>query len=403
MNDEAKIKFLSFIPCFTASLSIICSSLILSLIYKTGKAGIKLTTYHRLLLGVAFFDIVFSLGLALGPFLMPSETGLPYAYGNQQSCSFQSFLLTFGMTGFGYSTCLMMYYLLVIRYNLKDQFIARWYEPIFHFIPLTFHTSVAISGFFLQVYNSQGLRCWVGASPLGCEENPDLECKRGGEYEVVFGSYLVVLPQCIYVLLILLFLTALGATVWQQYQRQKRFSFMASDTGMSKERMQLVITQCFLYGFSFLALFVWGVVATFMIFVLNIQYDALGKHFWLTAFISTLVPMQGVFYFCIFIRPRYLSLRRSSPTLNRWQAFLRAINQPAQQSAGSSYSGNILSRRANSKLSHFSETGSSNHLPASSQQTNNVTQSTEKHTTSIHPHQNDDKIANEEHLEPINE
>jgi hypothetical protein len=110
--------------------------------------------------------------------------------------------------------------------------------------------------------------------------------------------------------------------------------------GCLRNGMQSVITQWFLCGFSFLALFSWGVAVTFMKYALNIQYDGLGKHYCIYQHSASDARCSLIFLWLIFIRPRYLSICQSAPTLNRWQAFLRTIiNQPARQSAGSSYGG----------------------------------------------------------------
>mmetsp|Transcript_31275 Transcript_31275/g.75626 ORF Transcript_31275/g.75626 Transcript_31275/m.75626 type:complete len:549 (-) Transcript_31275:904-2550(-) len=315
-----------------------------------------LTTYHTLLSGVAIFDIIFSTALAFGPLLIPSETGFVGAYGSTASCEVQGFMFQLGMGSFAYTTCLMLYYLLVIRYGVQDKRMTKYVEPWLHAIPITFHVSTAVAGLFLDVFNPQApLRCWVATYPTGCDpdwtatgdEDLDraMECTRGAEYTDFFGTYLLVVPQLIYTTLCLLFLIVIAFTVWTQYRRSNRHRFSGSANTMSnsKRQMKMVITQCFLYGLAFLNVTVWGTMVTVLEDFADRQVNLISEQFWLGVLIHVFLPLQGLFFFLIYIRPRYLSLRRDDKDRGRWFAFYTAVFYPISRSgnrAGGSYDSN---------------------------------------------------------------
>eukprot|EP00529_Nitzschia_sp_RCC80_P036341 CAMPEP_0113500626 /NCGR_PEP_ID=MMETSP0014_2-20120614/32445_1 /TAXON_ID=2857 /ORGANISM="Nitzschia sp." /LENGTH=159 /DNA_ID=CAMNT_0000395007 /DNA_START=524 /DNA_END=1000 /DNA_ORIENTATION=- /assembly_acc=CAM_ASM_000159 len=56
------------------------------------------------------------------------------------------------------------------------------------------------------------------------------------------------------------------------------------------------------------------------------EIDVIGDEFWLGVVINFLFPLQGFFFFLIYIRPRYLTLRRENQ--RRWYAFYTAIIYP---------------------------------------------------------------------------
>jgi hypothetical protein len=147
VNVDARINYLVFMPCVAAPVSIMGSFLILLTIYRSSQAGTKMTTYHRLSMGISIFDIIFSIGFALGPLPMPHELGFPGAHGNIATCSFQAFLLQVGMASLSYSTMLMIYYVLMVCFNLTESTITKRAEPLFHAIPIFFHVGTGIAGF----------------------------------------------------------------------------------------------------------------------------------------------------------------------------------------------------------------------------------------------------------------
>jgi len=332
MDDSAKIKFLTYTPTVTASLSLVGSSLTLLTIHRTEKQ--KRKTYHRLMLGISVFDIIMSTGLALGPLPVPADTGLPGAHGNTATCTFQAMLLQLGTASIPYSVMLMVYFVLVIRYGLNNFTMLR-VEPILHLIPILYHLAIAVGGIAPQVYNSQGTLCWIAASPLGCTDDPTVDCERGEEYEELFGLWLLVIPLMIWNFLMMLALLIVAITVIRRYRKSNRFVFEGSSrSAFAKNQTKQVIAQCLLYAVTFVNMLFWGTLGT--ILHLAEAQRIYEKNFWMPCLSVIFVSIQGLFNFLIFIRPRYLTKREQHCEAGRWFALRQAIWNPTSSDSGSS-------------------------------------------------------------------
>jgi len=96
-------------------------------------------TYHRLIFGLSIADILSSLAFILGPIMIPREMDyiIPHAIGNMTTCTLQGFLKDFGLVvAMIYNFCLCFYYLAIIKYNKKDEYIRKNLEPWFHGISI---------------------------------------------------------------------------------------------------------------------------------------------------------------------------------------------------------------------------------------------------------------------------
>lgn len=340
VNYDARLKYLAFIPCAMGPLSILGSVLILLTLYRTKKIlGSKaIHTYHRLLCGIAVFDIILSIAATMGTLMMPAELGIPGAHGNTGTCTFQGFLYQMGIGSFSYSASLMVYYVLVLRFNVSSAKMVKYFEPWLHAIPLIFHFTTGILGLFWEVYNPSGIRCWVGTYPPGCEYSQDdeLDCERGGKHSEVFGLWLTTYATMFVTGIIIICLIIVISTVLQQHYASRQHVYPGSAPNRAQQdRVRLVVSQCLLYGIFFLNVVLWGVAATLMELA-GETFDALGDDFWLASIASTLFPIEGFFYFLIYIRPRYLSLRQRSnnSSLGRWQALKISIWEPENVAAG---------------------------------------------------------------------
>jgi hypothetical protein len=358
---QAKLNFLTFAPVVTGILSLFGSMCTILMIYRTRVCGHSLSTFHRLVLGISIPDAILSFGLSLGPLPAPPVDWLPVVgrRGTIASCTFQGFLLQFGLASFGYTNMLMIYYILVIRYGLSDEVISKKVEPILHLIPLLYHGGSSIAGLILGVFGPQTTTCFVGGHPFACEEDPSTACLRASPETLhTFGTWFTTVPVIFWTLLLILSLSVIAWTVLIKYYASRRFAPVDAtgarnaSTVFSKST-RLVLTQCFLYGISFINVSVWGTMPTLLQLCWDIYPDSLGKQFWLTALGLVFFPIQGLFNFLIYLRPRYLSIRDSYPDVGRWFAFKEAIWYPEaereERNARSSYFG--ASARPSSKTS----------------------------------------------------
>lgn len=161
------MKIISSIFTVTGSLSVLCSGL---LIYHILRSYACLsTTYNRLIFSMSIADIVGSLAHAMSARLSPAELDyvLPSASGTVASCDFQGYLAALGAMGTHfYSSALCFYYLAIVKYNKKDEFIAKKLEPWFHGISVVM--AFFISTVFLlnskYNYGQEGGACFATPS-----------------------------------------------------------------------------------------------------------------------------------------------------------------------------------------------------------------------------------------------
>jgi len=406
---EFRIHYLSYVGCAVAPLSILGSSLTLRAIYyqyyskndhtnaaveRTRLGGSsrnlhsqrqrqrhthKMTTYQRLLAGISIFDIIFSIPWALGPLPLPVPEeggGIIPGYGNTQTCTAQGFFIQLGFCSFIYSHQLMLYFVLVIRYNVREAFMVTYIEPMLHAVPILYGVVTAFLGLSWQVFNSAGVQCWVAGYPLGCEEDDSEEaCIRGGNKVGIFGNWLVVFPFIFFVGFFMLWTLVIAVTVYQRHRSRVSFMFGRGGTAdasfrisslnsslpqqpstttisasspttqqMQTRRQSSVarstnqnnnnnnaltqaMIQALLYGFWFFNFSIWTLLAH-IYYVLGKDFISVGDQFWMAAIAQSLIPLQGLFNFVIYIRPIYLSVRQAYPTQGRWFAVKEAVLRP---------------------------------------------------------------------------
>ena len=150
---ESQLRVISILPMFTGTLSLFGSATVIYIISRS-HAGLK-TTYHRLVFGMASTDILQSLCQAFSTLPVPKGTiGIMYAMGTDTTCNIQGFIQVFScISTLTYLCGLTGYFLLAIKFEVSDEMIEKWYEPIIHFYTIGFSLANSIfvaihSGFF---------------------------------------------------------------------------------------------------------------------------------------------------------------------------------------------------------------------------------------------------------------
>jgi hypothetical protein len=214
-----QIKTYAIIHRITGSVSTIASTCLIVHILRSHH-GLS-TTYHRLVFGLCIADILSSYAQALTTTMAPKEMNylVPYAQGNTATCTAQGFLLAVGVIAAALYNCsICLYYLSIIRYNKKDEYIRNKLEPWFHGTSIIIPLAVGFIGIAMKGYNINGSAsaCFIMPNdPQHCigYENGDtpegfsIPCGRGNGEEnpilylvtsiVGFGSTLIVTPTVI--------------------------------------------------------------------------------------------------------------------------------------------------------------------------------------------------------------
>ena len=196
----------------------------------TGNGG----TYRRLLVGISVIDILSSGALIVIPplnYTVDTEPGT--------LCTADTGFQILGGSAPLYMAFLSFYFLLVIRYNVKDDKISRRYEPIFHFISLGFPISIMISGFFYNVYNPLrvNLGCNAQDYPVGCVDMNDVDCIRGESYKTfaAVGGYI---PFTLVLISIVTNNGLIYSTIRKIELRNRRYDFQYQHQSQLSSRSQ---------------------------------------------------------------------------------------------------------------------------------------------------------------------
>ena len=116
--------------------------------------------YHRILCGISMTDALVSFFMFLSTWPMPTNAdGVQWAVGNRMTCRLQAFFIQFGIASPFYNASLAIYYWLVSVRGWKEVHLHR-IEWFMHVFPLTWGLTSALTGLFLDVYDSANLWCW---------------------------------------------------------------------------------------------------------------------------------------------------------------------------------------------------------------------------------------------------
>jgi hypothetical protein len=328
--SETQVNALVWIPRFSAPLSIIGSACLMHLLRS------KLTnSYNRLIFALSVIDIATSFWWAVGALPVPAEFPIKGAHGNRASCSTQAFMTIFGMLSIlFYNSSLMVYFYLTICVGMTSNKFEKRIEPVLHSVSLLLPLMVSIIGLALGVFNwGGGFRCWVAPSPLGCDRFSAIvgECTRG-EHATAFEWAFINVP--LYVSSVVFYMAVIR--VYCQFRKTTRNARRSSMTNATANTGRQLAVQCILYGLFFANTCIWFVILSIL--------DAAGKTHRIDRIYPIIVltnifyPMQGFFNFFIYIRPRYLRIRRENASKSRGWALCVIFRYPQDEDTTTSSS-----------------------------------------------------------------
>ncbi|KAG7346118.1 hypothetical protein IV203_005186 [Nitzschia inconspicua] len=184
---DSQVIPLALLPIFPGILSVLSSLLILSSIRR--KRSIqqcrdrkrphanqnKLGTYERLLVGMSVFDVISTTTFIWSPFLAPSGYWWPskHPFGNANTCRFAGTMVQLSLANMYYYGCLGIYFLLTIRFHMRQETITNRVEPWMHLSSISLATIPALVGAVIDFYgvNEFFPGCWIDDYPKGCAED----------------------------------------------------------------------------------------------------------------------------------------------------------------------------------------------------------------------------------------
>ena len=350
-RDPQQQMLLAILSTVSGALSMLGSSFIAFCILVRGYRNRgSTTTRDRLLLSMSVIDVLNSIALGLGPLPTPAGAidNVAGAVGTEASCEAQGFAVQLGLSSIPlYNSMLCVFFLLVIGYQWDVGTIYKRIEWVFHLIPLGYGLVTASIGVAMDLFNSTSTLCWIEPSPFACHFAPGLECTKGFNYEAyawIFGGLPLLLSfACIFVTMVWMSRVAyLENRVFKQRYGESSVSVGGDRQVAAVWAQASLYVLAFLssYGFLFIsaALKVYGVTHGFWV-------HCLYRFFW---------PLQGFWNFFVFLRPTYMRVRRTRPTLRYCSALYVAMRRESVDYVVPSSSParlSVASRRASTKNS----------------------------------------------------
>ena len=325
--SKAAYQFAAYIPTLTGTLTCIGSAAIMSHILVDRK---KMANPHlRIVLGVSFYDFLYSANKALIFLTYPKGQGIIGAQGNRTTCTVQGFFTEFAYAAQVYSAFLSIFFYTTICHSVRSRSFAKCAEPFGHISISVLFWTLASVGAAIGIFNPTGAFCYVAPYPPRCNGNPDVECEKFGDtysiYYEIFGQFWI---QISYIIVIYTNFQ-IWITVRRKEQRAARYEFSNQVTESALARFKSssnhtrqVAIQATLYVVAF---FLGGIFAT--------MYHLIGwiggySAFWPLPIINTVAPLQGFWNALIYARPRYLRIQATSNVKLGFWTTLRLVFYP---------------------------------------------------------------------------
>ena len=335
--------------------------------------GHKLSrVYHRLLAAMSIVSILMSFVLIPSTLMVPDhDVGRPdvivvdYLWGSIGSwttCQIQGCVMHFTALSLpSYTSCLSIYFLLMLRFQVKERTIAKYCEPLFHLVSVGYPLLTTLYALHNEYFNPLAIvqgACWISEYPPRCSMRDDTPCTRGigvSNFDFRFSACFLMFAS------VLMFINM--SIIYCKVRRQERTverrytALVHSSSGHGQNRApastsQRMATQAFLYNGAF---FVNYISMILLAFLKDSQIPSLAMYsLVLTA--KLFFPMQGFFLCCIYVRPRIQSLQRRQPQSSKFELFGQILFHPKRGSSSGITGTNRAHRRRSSRISDFMTT-----------------------------------------------
>jgi hypothetical protein len=297
--SDAQSIVLCLVATFSGCLSLYGSgSIIYGIAVRSPQRIDRLCDRGVLYLSVA--DICLTVTVVAGLYLMPSSTGMLWAFGNDATCSMIAFGFHISITVCWANANLALYFFGKVCRSWSEDQMQRW-EPYLHGIPLVATLALGAVTVALDFGNPATLTrtCATNTSPTNCLDEDDVECRRG-------DSRLWAIWTIWLVLQLIPFGIALVATIL--VTRAVRRSVQRAPAAAALQGEQRLMRQAVLYFCAYLNTFLWPVVVAF----LPAQPADVGepKVYFCILLSLFLFPLQGFFNYLIYQPVQSMAVER---------------------------------------------------------------------------------------------
>jgi len=325
--SDGQEKALALVPLLPALMSVLSDITLLRLLKKSNFRS----PYRRILFIMSAVDTVNSIRIALGPFLVPTQSRRIWAIGNAQTCRLLGITTQLIMPSFMYYCFLSIYFMLHIRYNVRDRYFGRYIEPFIHAFGVVYAVipSIVFVALNLIGENNFGNGCWINPNPSsGC----GTECVALLQWLIMgvpFSTTFLVTVLCN-----ILIVAHVRSTTNTSRRHSSLHVFEGGGGGNQHQtrRINKVASQALLYVLVYYLTYIWTfAVRTMAMFGYDTQDEA--SIFWLLLIRSFFHPLMGFGNLLVYIRPRYQHLRSLHPEQSRWKLFRQAfvVRPPSEE------------------------------------------------------------------------
>jgi hypothetical protein len=266
----------------------------------------------------------------------PIPRGTPNVFapsGTQASCTAQGFFIQFGIATPLYNAALAFYYLLIIRYQWKEERMNEKAQKYLLSVPLVWASGTSLAALGLTLLNNANLWCWISSVPLGCKgshrNNGVNDCERGNNQWIYRWAFFYgPLWAAIFLSGVAMLLTYMAVVRTERASSKWKSATTAtydptnSAARKKKEKEEndrkhskQVSSQAFYYLLAFF--FSWT-PATLTRFI---QMIGLKTPYALLLLMAIFTPMQGFLNYLVYMRPRWINYRKRHPEWGRCMAF----------------------------------------------------------------------------------
>ena len=333
LYTEQQSRLLTNIPRISAPLSVIGSSTIVYIILKDRKRKLK-RVYHRLLLAYSSIDAICSFNLALSALVVPQGTpGVWGSHGTSATCEASGFITQYSLSLGVYASFICVYYVLVLRYGIREKTLAKRVEPFVHAFSLITPAVLGAIMIHQDNYNPTNVMmgwCFINVYPMDCLRREEIECQRGAGYQ--FWLILNNAPFFFFMAVVLVSCWLTYTKVRSSEKRGARWSFHHQNTAnhlaaqqsrASVRRVRETATQAFLYIAAFFLTYIFFGIGT-LFGPSTTTKENRSFYFPVVVLTKIFLPLQGFWNCFIYIRPRYKALQLRNPNWSMWTV-LRAI------------------------------------------------------------------------------
>lgn len=313
-------------------------------------AALEKSMYLRLMLGFSFLDALSSLGhVGFSSWSIPAEV----TSGNWALCQAGAFLVHQMLGTTLYSAYLALFFVLSIRYEVREVWMAKWLEPWMHasaiLVPMITGGIAVAKDYFSPLHMIPGTS-WFDAYPPGCEDVDINSCIRvtSSFMALVCAAFPIVLSVLVSTVCMVLLVQKVRQTelLMRQYQQQPQQldhpedppqSTTATTTttrpsppreavARSLASTKRVTIQALLYIGVFFVTYLALFVVQILIQAVNLPETSEYRHVWFpwSLLVKIFVPLQGALNAFVFWYRRVDSAQELG-ALNEYACWYRRV------------------------------------------------------------------------------